>query len=197
MAWRISGNYYGPCSCNVGCPCALGELEADRGWCSGVLAFDIKSGNVDGLDVGGTKTVFVADWPSGFLAGNGKGVLYFDPGCSAQQRSALEQVLSGKKGGLFEMVASLVTESLPSKQAAIRIQNGGDETRITVGDVGEIVVKPLKGSNGQLTRLLNAAAGFREDIVLAKGTGTRWHDPDMRQWESGGHAEQADFDWSA
>src|SRR5437867_2345044 len=72
MAWQISGTGLGPCSCKVSCPCELGELVADQGWCSGVFAFDLRSGNVDGVDVSGTKVVFVGDWPSGFLSGNGK-----------------------------------------------------------------------------------------------------------------------------
>ncbi|MBV9453252.1 MAG: DUF1326 domain-containing protein [Rubrobacter sp.] len=41
--------------------------------------YDIQSGEIDGVDVSGTKVALVADWPSGFLAGNGTGRLYFDP----------------------------------------------------------------------------------------------------------------------
>ncbi len=29
MAWRITGTYYAPCSCNVGCPCILGEMQGN------------------------------------------------------------------------------------------------------------------------------------------------------------------------
>lgn len=47
MAWEISGTYWAPCSCKVGCPCALGEMEADHGWCSGTLAFEIRNGTVE------------------------------------------------------------------------------------------------------------------------------------------------------
>ena len=197
MAWHISGTYYSPCSCDVGCPCTLGEIEADRGWCSGVLVFDIHSGNVDGTDVSEAKVAMAADWPSGFLAGHGTGRLYFDPALSAEQQEALGGVLGGQKGGVFEQIATMVPNILSAKQAVISIQVGADETRATVGDVGEIVVRPLRGPTGEFTKLLHAAAAFREEITLAKGTGSRWHDPDMREWESGGHAEQSDFHWSA
>ncbi len=196
MAWNIKGTYWAPCSCNVGCPCTLGEMEADRAWCSGTLAFDIRGGNVDGTDVSGCKVVLAADWPSGFLAGNGKGRLYFDAGVSQKQRAALEPVVSGRSGGALEGIGALVPTMLAAKEAAITIQRSDDETRIKVGDFGELVSKPLRGATGELTRLLHAAAAFRDEIILAKGTGTRWHDPDLRQWESGGHSEQADFDWS-
>lgn len=196
MAWQISGTYWAPCSCNVGCPCALGETEADQGWCSGTLAFDITNGKANGVDVSGTRVLMAADWPSGILAGNGKGRVYFDRSTTAQQRAALEPIIQGKAGGVLEAIGALVPKFLPSKEAAIRIQRSEDETRITVDDFGELVSKPLRGATGEFTRLLHAAAGFRDDIILAKGTGTRWRDPDLRAWESGGHSEQADFDWS-
>ncbi len=198
MAWRITGTYYAPCSCNVGCPCILGEMEGDRGWCSGALIFDIQGGNVDGTDVGGTKVAFVGDWPSGFLAGNGTGRIYFDPEVSQEQRSALESVLSGQQGGVFEILSSLVVDVLPTRETPIEIQTDGEETtRIRVGDFGAFVVQPLRGPEGDFTRLLHGAAAFRDDIILARGTGSRFHDPEMREWESGGHAERGDFDWSA
>ena len=198
MTWRLTGTYYGPCSCDVGCPCILGEMEGDRGWCSGALVFDIQGGNVNGTDVGGSKVALVADWPSGFLAGNGTGRMYFDQSVSQEQRSALESVLSGQQGGVFEVIAGLVPDVLPSKEAPIDIQTDEEETtRIRVGDVGAAVVTPLRGPEGDFTRLLHGAAAFRDDIILSKGTGTRFHDPDLREWESGGHAERGDFDWSA
>lgn len=144
MAWSLSGIYFAPCSCDVGCPCALGEMDGDQGWCSGVLLFDIRSGEVDGVDVGGTRAAIVADWPRGFLAGEGKGRVYFDGGVSDEQRSALEPVLTGQAGGSLEPIGALVPTWLPAEQASVEIQNGGDETRATVGDVGEAVIKPLK-----------------------------------------------------
>jgi len=196
MAWRITGTYWSPCSCKVGCPCTLGEMEADQGWCSGALAFEITSGNVDGIDVGGSKVAMAVDWPGGMLSGDGTGRLYFDPSVSPQRRVALEAVLTGQRGGVFEAIAPLIPKILPSKEAPITIEKGAEETRIGVRNFGELVVKPLRGPTGAVTKLLNGAAAWREEIILAKGTGSRWHDTEMRAWESGGHAEQTDFDWS-
>jgi hypothetical protein len=198
MAWNISGTYYAPCSCNVGCPCTFGALEGDQpgGWCSGALIFDITSGSVDGVDVGSTRAALCGDWPKGFLSGGGTGRIYVDTGLSAEQRDALEAVLSGRLGGVFELVGSLLSQTLDTKEAQISIETGEDETRATVGDFGKVVVKPLRGPTGELTRVLHAAAAFRDDIVLGRGDGSSWRDPDMRAWESGGHAEQADFNWS-
>ena len=197
MAWHISGTFWAPCSCKVGCPCILGEMEGDRGWCSGGQAFEIRSGSADGVDVGGVKLVWIADWPSGFLGGNGTGRIYFDPSVSQQQRDALQPIFQGQRGGVFEAIAQLVPTFLSTKEAPITIEKGADETTVTVGDFGKLVTKPLRGPTGELTRLLHAAAAFRDEIILAKGTGSRWRDPEMREWESAGHSEQTDFDWSA
>jgi hypothetical protein len=196
MAWRITGTDLGPCSCKLGCPCILGALEADQGWCSAVRLYDIRSGNVDGTDVSGAKVALVADWPSGFLNGNGTGRLYFDPAVSQEQRTALEAVIKGQRGGVFEAIGALVPTFLPTREARITVQAGADETRATVEGVGEVVVKPLRGPGG-VTRLLHGAATFRDDLILGNGTGTRFHDPDLRAWESAGHGEIVEFDWSA
>jgi hypothetical protein len=32
-------------------------------------------------------------------------------------------------------------------------------------------------------------------VMLATGTGSWWRDPELRQWEGGGYAEQSDIDW--
>jgi hypothetical protein len=197
MAWQITGTLYNPCSCKIGCPCALGETEADQGWCSAVIVFAIERGNVDGLDVSGARVAMAADWPSGFLAGNGKGRLYFDTRLPAQQRAALEPVLTGKRGGIPEFLASLVPEMLPNRDAAIEVQTSAEETRITIGDYGAAVVRPLRNEQGQITRLMHGVTAIRDNVIWGKGTGTHWRDPELRQWESAGHGEQSELDWTA
>ncbi len=198
MAWQISGTYYAPCSCNIGCPCLLGELEGDQegGWCSGLVAVDVKSGQSDGVALGGTRAMMIADWPKGFLAGDGTGRIYVGEGASEDQQRELETILSGRKGGVLEPIAELVPNTLETRLAPIDIDTSGETTRIRVGDIGEAVLEPLKGASGEPTRLLHGAAAFRDDTTLARGTGTRFHDPDLREWDSLGHGEFTDFDWS-
>jgi hypothetical protein len=197
MAWHIVGTYYAPCSCKVGCPCVLGEQEGDQVWCSGGQWVDIDNGDVDGVDVSGARLAWVADWPKGFLGGEGVGRIYFDSSVSAQQRDALEPLFKGQRGGVYEVVGQLVTRWLPTLEAPIDIEQDDEGTRITVGEFGVAIAKPLRGAGGEVTRLLHGAAAFRDDIGLANGKGTSWRDPDMRQWESLGHAEITEFDWSA
>jgi len=175
----------------------LGELDGDKGWCSGAVAMNIRSGEVDGVDVSGVKVALIGDWPRGFLAADGVGRLYFDTSVSAEQRAALEPVIQGKRGGALEAFNLLVQTWHPSEEATVDISTGGDELRLAIGGAGEATAQVLKGPTGERTRLLHAAAGFRDDIVLAKTTSSRFAPAGMREWDSAGHAETADFDWSA
>jgi hypothetical protein len=146
-------------------------LDGDRGWCSGSLAFDIQSGDVDGEDIGGSRVILVGDWPRGFLGGNGTARLYFDPSIAQKKRAALEKVLQGKLGGVWGPVSSLLSNWLPSQEAAIQIKKDGDVTHVSVAGHGELVTAPLKGSTGEFTRLMHGAAAFRDNIIVAIGTG--------------------------
>jgi hypothetical protein len=173
-------------------------MEGDQGWCSAVLVIEIRDGNADGVNLGGTKVALAADWPSGFLAGNGTGRLYLDEGLTEQQRGALEGVLSGSQGGMpADVLKALVPNMLPSRVAPITINKDGDDVQITVGGFGEAVVKPRKGPTGELTRLMHGAAAIRENVIWGDGKGTNWRDPDLRQWQSLGHGEMSELSWSA
>ena len=197
MAWQINGRYFAPCSCKVGCPCLLGETEADNGWCSGVLVLDIRSGQVDGMDVSGSKVGIVVDWPGGFLLGNGKGRLHFDPGVAADKRSTLGALVGGQLGGVFEAIGALVPDVEVGEDAAVDIRDQGDDMRLTIGNFVDLMITPLKGPGGEITQVLHGAAGFREETSLGRSAGTV-RPQGFRSWQNErGHAEWSDFDWSA
>jgi hypothetical protein len=93
-------------------------------------------------------------------------------------------------------MGQLIPNFLDSKRASIDFDTGGETKRISVRDLGEAVFEPLKGPTGEPTRVLHGAAGFRDEVTLGKGTETRFHDADLRDWQSLGHAEFADIEWS-
>jgi hypothetical protein len=195
VSWHLHGNSYACCSCSVGCPCAAGGLEtAGSDGCCAVQIMDIASGEIAGVDVAGTKVAAVVDWPGAMMSGNGTGRLYFDADTTPVQRDALETLISGSLGGTFSRMPDLVPKVLPSIVAPIRKERRNDGTTIVVGTFGEAIVKPMVGSAGE-SMLLRGVGGFRDEVVLATGNGSWWRDPDLRQWEGGGYAEQSDIDW--
>jgi hypothetical protein len=200
MAWKISGQSLELCSCKLLCPCWLGpEGAPDQGWCAGAFAFDIRNGNADGVDLGGTKVVITGEWPGNFFGGNGTLRVYVDEAARSDQRRELEAIFSGNKGGpLAGLWDAVITKRLPARTEKIQIQ-WGDNPSVTVGSIAEARLQPVKDPTGQPTKVAGAAAqaGFQVDSMdLASARGSRWSDPDMRAWE-GDSGTLHQFNWSA
>ena len=186
MGWQASGRSVELCNCNMLCPCWLGpEGKPDEGWC--------------GADLGGTKVALTAGWPGNFFGGNGTARLYVDEGASPEQRRELEAIFSGKKGGVLEgLWGAVIGKWLPTETTRVEI-GWGESPSLRVGNVGEATLAPLKDGTGKPTRIEGAAAqaAFQfASMDLASSKGSRWSDPQLRQWQ-GDSGTLAQFDWSA
>ena len=195
--WQISGEEVGSCNCDWGCPCQF-NAPPTTDHCEALIGYIIRSGHYGDTSLDGVRFAGIYSWPGRIDEGNGTRQIIVDEGVTAEQRRAIDALVSGTEGGAyFEIFAAVAPNQFDTLKAPIDIQSGPDETRITVGKIGVAVAKPLRGATGELTRLLHGAAAFRDNIGLANGKGTSWRDPDMRQWDSMGHAEITEFDWSA
>src|SRR5579884_2636632 len=122
MAWSLKGSYVETCSCELMCPCNLSfDHGATYDYCRVTLAFNIKSGDVDGTDVAGRKVVLIADSPKVMTEGNWKLGVFVDDGASDQQFDNLVKVFSGQLGGPMGALAPLVGEILGVERASIEI----------------------------------------------------------------------------
>jgi hypothetical protein len=199
MAWTLKGQMTENCSCNMFCPCwfAIQEyMVMDQGWCATSIMYEIDEGQSDDVDLSGRIVTFLADFPGPTLFdGNGTARLYFDDGASDEQARELEAILTGKKGGTFEMLGGLISNWLPAEKTSIQISRDGDATSVKVGSVGEVSSKALRDDQGNGFTL--RGGGFvgafgMDEAELAPSAGTKWSDPDMpRQFEttSGGRGK--------
>jgi hypothetical protein len=115
--YSLHGTLIEACSCNVLCPCWIGE-DPDGGECYAIVAWHIDVGQVTGIDVSGRSVVAVAHIPGNILAGNWEVVVLVDDHSSAEQRDALVKVFSGQLGGPLADFAQLIgtvkgVESVP------------------------------------------------------------------------------------
>jgi hypothetical protein len=170
----------------------------DQGWCAGAIAFRIRDGNSDRISLGGRNVVFAVDFPGPTMFdGNATARLYVDDGADAEQRRELEAICSGQKGGAMAAIAPLVAKWLPARSAKIDIADKGDAITITVGDAGRVESRRLRDPQGQGFTL--RGGGFvsglgMEEVDLAP-SGSRWTDPDLRQFTTKSGARGA-FSWS-
>jgi hypothetical protein len=65
MAWNLQGTFFENCSCDAICPCTWSNLahRATRDYCRFAMAFQVDSGNVDGVDLSGRSFVMIGDTP--------------------------------------------------------------------------------------------------------------------------------------
>jgi hypothetical protein len=62
MAYELEGRLLEVCTCNVLCPCWVGE-DPDGGTCDGVLAWHVDNGTVNDLDVSGLTLALLVHIP--------------------------------------------------------------------------------------------------------------------------------------
>jgi hypothetical protein len=199
MAWQLSGQLIEACSCKALCPCYLGPAEPDQGWCSGALAFSIQKGQSENVDLSGRAVVWLIDLPKDFASGNGTARLYVDDAANSQQRQELEAIFTGKKGGPWAVLNSIVAKWLPTQSAAIKLSDG-DSPVVSVGSVGQVKLQSIKDQVGRRTTVMNAASHSLMEISqvdLARSDGSRLADPQMRAWDAWGHGGVSAFSWKA
>jgi hypothetical protein len=194
MPWTLSGEMIETCSCNMLCPCWYGVQELmvmDQGWCASPILFRLRDGTADGVGLGGLTLVLALFFPGPTLYdGNATARLYLDEAATAEQRSALEPIMQGQRGGPMQILAGLITTWLPAQTAPITVQEADGSIQATVGTVGQIHSRRLKNEVGQTMTMQNVGFAValqfdRQTAELAPSSGTRWADPDLpRQWES-------------
>ncbi len=198
MAWSLNVDVVESCSCAAMCPCILGPAKPDQEWCSGVFGIRVTEGNSDGVDLSGAKLVMHFELPGDFLSGIDKAKLYIDPSVSDEQRSELDAIFHGEKGGLWAGIREMTKQWLPSAVAAIEFTDG-DSPGFTVEGVGQLVLKPIKLEDGTPATIANTpvmAAFEMASENLGYAHGTSFSDPELRPWESLGQGGTASTVWS-
>ncbi len=173
MAWQIEGTYFEACNCNVVCPCGGSSflLPGDNERCLVALAFNVESGEIEGVDVGGLSLILVGDAPGRMIDGNWRVGVIMDERATQEQAEALGAVFSGQKGGPMETLAPLIGEQLGMETAAIDYSNGGTTHRVKAGDFVDMVVEDIVPEGmSEPTRLVGVAHPANTTLTVARAT---------------------------
>ena len=152
MAYLLEGQLLEVCTCNILCPCWVGE-DPDGGTCTGVLSWHIANGSVNGTDVSGRTFTILTFIPGNILAGNWRVIVYVDDGATDQQQQALLDVWTGKLGGPVADLAQLVGEVVAVERQPVTFQVEGVAGRLTIGNAVEAELEPFIGATGKPTTL--------------------------------------------
>jgi hypothetical protein len=148
--WSLEGTVLDACNCNsAACPCNWGG-DATEDHCEGAIVYRVERGNhgstkLDGLHVGG---IFLAAEKNFYAGGAAKVAWLVDDKATSQQRQAMEQILGGKAGGLFGMLATMVKQNAGITYAPFQYANDGKTWSAKAGKHLEIrssFAKPPQG----------------------------------------------------
>jgi hypothetical protein len=150
--YSFTGTLIEACSCNVLCPCWIGE-DPDLGDCRTFLSFHIDSGRIRGMDVSDLSVVIVAYVPGNILAGNWDAVVLIDERATPEQRDAMLAAFGGQLGGPIADWAQLIGTVKGVEYVPISHEVKGGVGRLVIGGVLESEMEPFHGANGAVTTL--------------------------------------------
>ncbi len=152
MVYSIEGRLLEVCTCNILCPCWVGE-DPDGGTCDSSFAWQIDKGAIDGVDVSGRTVALSVHIPGNVLAGNWSAVVYIDDGSTDEQQDALLKVFTGQLGGAIADLAGLITTVVAVERVPITFTVEEGKGTLTVGTLVEAELAPFQGSLGVPTTL--------------------------------------------
>jgi hypothetical protein len=167
--WNFEAEYIQSCNCDYGCPCNFNGLPT-YGNCEALVAWKIRHGKFDTTQLDGVTFALGAWWPKAIHMGNGVGAYYVDPKATAEQRTAIEQIVSGKHGGgVFEIFPRTWKATHPVKSAPIEFHYAEYESWFKVDGIGEVhsekIRNPVSGAEFQGTIEVPGGIVFKKGIV--------------------------------
>jgi hypothetical protein len=174
MSWKIAGSYFETCSCDVVGPCTASlALGATKDYCRVVLVFNVKAGEVEGVDVSGLTVAAIAETPKVMTDGNWRIGVFIDANASDEQAEKLGGVFSGALGGPMEGLGPLIGENLGVERATIEVREDGLTHSVKIGDSVDFEVEdvvPFGVESGEPARLVGVFHPAGSELTVARTT---------------------------
>jgi hypothetical protein len=201
--WRLSGDYFENCNCDVVCPCLISPAapltaRPTQGVCDVALVFHIDKGNYGQSSLDGLNVAVVVHTPGPMADGNWTLGAYIDERADDEQTAALGAIFGGAEGGPMAAFAPMVGTHLGAKKVAIKYAINGNSRSAEIPGIMHMAVEPLPSMhpNGEIWGAMGHP--FSPDR-LAFGVGSQgstFGDHGMRWDNSGKNGLYALINWS-
>ena len=153
LVYDLEGTLLEACSCEVLCPCWIGE-DPDLGYCHSFNAYHFERGTIRGVDVSDLSLVVVCIIPGNVLApASWRVVQFIDERADDEQHAAILDAYQGRLGGPLADLAGLTGEVLAVRQAPILHETAQGKGRLQVGEVVTADMEPYRSFDGTITTL--------------------------------------------
>jgi hypothetical protein len=200
--WRLSGDYFENCNCDVVCPCLVSTgapltARPTEGSCEVALLFHIDHGTYDQVGLDGLNVALVAHAPGPMAEGNWSIAAYIDERASDQQTAALGAIFTGVDGGPMAAFAPLIGTNLGVKKVPIAYTISGKSRSAQIPGVLNVAVEPLPTMHpgGEIWASLGHPVA-PDRLALAVGRGSTFADHGIRWDNSGKNGHYAPISWS-
>jgi hypothetical protein len=121
--WKVSGDFFDVCKCNMPCPCEFAQAPT-YGDCDGVLTWHIQKGQYGQLSIDGLNVLGIGSFTVNLWEGNTKvtAAFFMDEKANEQQREALQMIFTGKAGGFMGKFAKLIGDVRGLEFAPIKFE---------------------------------------------------------------------------
>lgn len=196
--WRIEGEYFESCNCEVLCPCLLSHAQArpTEGHCDVVLAFHVTKGNYGKVDISGLSAVQALMTPAEMAKGGGTLALYVDSRGNDEQRAALEAIFGGSAGGPPSLFSPMISKRLPTRSAPIAFSSDGKVRKVSIAGITEVTVEGITGLGNQVVWLENVGHPASTRLAAAKGISSDYKDHNLTFENTGRNGHFAPINWS-
>lgn len=199
MPWNLAGSYFETCSCDVVCPCTASlSLGATRDRCKVVLVFNVKSGDVDGTDVGGLVVAAVCDTPKVMSDGNWRLGVVIDAAASEEQAEKLGGVFSGALGGPMQALGPLIGENLGVQRLPIEVEEDGLKHSVRIGDEVDFEIEdvvPFGVESGEPARVTGIFHPVGSELTISRATRSQVNAFGI-QYEGRAGFSKSEFAWA-
>lgn len=172
--WTYRAEMVNACNCDWGCPCNF-NAKPTNGFCEGVYGIHVTTGFCGDTSLDDATFAWGAKWPGPIHEGNGVARMWIDEAASAQQRSALEEIMKGQLGGLpWTILASTIDTWLEARHIPFEWKYDGPRSSFKAGTEVQVMLDSMRnavtGQESSATVLLPAGIVSKQLEVTATRT---------------------------
>lgn len=195
--WHATGLLFENCNCTSVCPGHMHfSQKCTHERCVGFWVVRFRSGALEGVDLAGIDAVVAYDSPQRMIDGGWTEAILVSDRADAAQVAAVDRILGGAVGGPWEVLARFVRSRLPTRTAAIRIEETERTRSVSVPGVLEAVLTAVRGRDRDrpvtFENLFNQVHAPTQ--VIARGTG-RYDDGTISITTEETHGLWSEFSW--
>ncbi len=197
--WWAEGLAFENCNCTAVCPGHIHfSQKCTHDVCHGFWAMRFHKGECDGIDLSGVEAVMAFECPPVMIEGGWKGRIVLSDRASEAQRRAVEEILKGKRGGPWEVLARFVSEWLATRVAPMRIEDEPNRKAISVAGVLKGTVDAIRGRDRRRPVTFRNIYNQIHDSeqVVAMGS-TEYDDGEIAIRTEGTHGLWSRFRWAS